>query len=81
LPAPPTSSPIGASTAKFFPIWDGWTNGHCDNDPTLATSGNSYQYDTQEECCDAWFKNQESNACMTFDPTYGSRSPTQAPVL
>jgi hypothetical protein len=81
LPSPPTASPIGASTAKFFPIFDTWETGHCDNDPTSATaSTSSYRYDTQEECCDAWFKSQSTGYCMKFDPTYGSRSPTQAPI-
>ncbi|KAL3804042.1 hypothetical protein HJC23_006433 [Cyclotella cryptica] len=80
LPSAPTAAPIGASS-KFFPIWSGWETGHCDNDPTKITSGNTYFYDTQAECCDAWFKDQTSNACLRFDPTYGSRSPTQAPVL
>jgi hypothetical protein len=53
LPAAPTASPVGASTAEFFPIWSGWESGHCDNDPTLATSGNTYRYATQVECCEA----------------------------
>ena len=80
LPKAPTASPVGTSS-KFFPIWSGWETGHCDNDPTKITSGNTYFYETQAECCDAWFKDQASNACLRFDPTYGSRSPTQAPVL
>jgi hypothetical protein len=80
LPSPPTVSPISAATATFFPIWSGWETGHCDNDPTKRTSGNSYKYVTQKECCDAWFSQQKSGACMRFDPTYGSRSPTQAPI-
>jgi hypothetical protein len=80
LPAAPTASPISAATAEFFPIWSGWETGHCDNDPTKRTSGNSYSYATQAECCDAWFANQQSGACMGFDPTYGSKSPTQAPI-
>jgi hypothetical protein len=79
LPNPPTSSPIG-SDAPFFPIWSGWTTGHCDNDPTKNTSGNTYKYNTQSECCEAWFSNQQSSACIKFEPTYGSRSPTQAPI-
>ncbi|KAL7485865.1 hypothetical protein ACHAW6_011455 [Cyclotella cf. meneghiniana] len=75
----PTTSPIGTKS-KFFPIWSGWETGYCDNDPTKLTGGNSYLYDTQAECCDAWFSGQTSNACLRFDPTYGSRSPTQAPI-
>ncbi|KAL7501849.1 hypothetical protein ACHAWX_000394 [Stephanocyclus meneghinianus] len=79
LPKAPTTSPIGTKS-KFFPIWSGWETGYCDNDPTKLTGGNSYLYDTQAECCDAWFSGQASNACLRFDPTYGSRSPTQAPI-
>jgi hypothetical protein len=80
LPAAPTASPVG-SDAEFFPIWSGWESGHCDNDPAKVTSGNNYRYATQAECCEAWFTNQQSGACLAFDPTYGSRSPTQSPVL
>ncbi|KAL3788300.1 hypothetical protein HJC23_002874 [Cyclotella cryptica] len=79
LPKAPTASPIGTKS-KFFPIWSGWETGYCDNDPTKLTGGNSYLYDTQAECCDAWFSGQASNACLRYDPTYGSRSPTQAPI-
>ena len=81
LPNPPTASPLSAANAKFFPIYSGWETGHCDNDPTQATAGGTtYEYDTQAECCEAWFSGQSSGACMKFDPTYGSRSPTQAPI-
>jgi len=80
LPSPPTASPAG-SDSPFYPLWPSWDAGHCDNDPTERPSGNNYEYATQAECCEAWFPNQSSNACMNHDPTYGSRSPTQAPVL
>jgi hypothetical protein len=81
LPNPPTASPIG-SDAPFFPIWSTFETGHCDNDPTkLATGSNTYFYTTQAECCETWFKGQASGACLGFDPTYGSRSPTQAPIM
>ena len=79
LPDPPTAAPIG-SDAPFFPIWSGWDSSYCDNDPTLNTSGAQYFYATQAECCDAWFSQQSSGACMQHDPVYGSRAPTGAPV-
>jgi hypothetical protein len=80
LPSPPTSSPVG-SDAVFFPIWSSWITGYCDNDPAKRTPGNkSYNFNTQAECCEAWYPNQPSGACMQYDPTYGSRSPTQAPI-
>jgi hypothetical protein len=80
LPSPPTASPAG-SDSPFYPLWPSWDAGHCDNDPAERPAGNTYAYASQAECCEAWFPNQSSNACMNFDPTYGSRSPTQAPVL
>ena len=75
----PTTAPTG-NDMRFFPIWSSWETGHCDNAPSKLTGGNTYFYDTQEECCHAWFNNQPSGACLQFDPTYGSRSPTQAPI-
>jgi hypothetical protein len=79
LPNPPTASPAG-DDSPFFPIWTVWESGVCDNDPAKLTHKSIPLYDTQEECCRAWFKNQLSGACLKFDPTYGSRSPTQAPI-
>jgi hypothetical protein len=80
LPSPPTASPVG-SDAEFYPVFSTWDAGYCDNDPSERPVGLDYSYATQAECCDAWFLNQSTNACMKYDPTYGSRSPTQAPVL
>ena len=80
LPTPPTSSPTSLSNLPFFPVWSGWESGHCDNDPSKMTTGNAYTFDTQAECCDKFFPNQATGACMAFDPTYGTKSPTGAPI-
>jgi hypothetical protein len=80
LPSPPTSSPTSLSNLPFFPVWSGWESGHCDNDPSKMTTGNAYTFDTQAECCDKFFPNQATGACMAFDPTYGTKSPTGAPI-
>jgi hypothetical protein len=79
LPSPPTASPVG-NDALFFPIFTNWETGHCDNDPTKITPGTNYFYEDKMECCDKWFKDQSSKFCIKFDPTYGTLSPTQAPV-
>jgi hypothetical protein len=81
LPSPPTASPAGPDS-PFYPVWvgTGWGASYCDNDPAERPVGVDYAYASQEECCTKWFANQPSNTCMNHDPTYGSRSPTQAPI-
>ena len=80
LPSPPTSSPTGANS-PFYPVWasGGFSVSYCDNSPSGLKSWMK-TYDTQAECCNEWFPNQQGNFCLRRAPAFGSLAPTVTPV-
>jgi hypothetical protein len=85
----PTSSPTitggGYMNAKFFPRFPGVgippaTENYCDNDHKVLplwqlANYDTMGFDTQDECCDAWFP-ELGTACTRRPPTFGTLVPT-----
>ena len=85
----PTSTPTitggGLKDAKFFPRFPGVgtppaTERYCDNDHNALPEWqmenyDSMGFDTQDECCDAWFP-ELGTACTRRLPTFGTLAPT-----
>lgn len=83
----PTITGGGLPDAKFFPIWytnTGTEARYCDNDHNSLQSWqlanyDSMGFDTQAECCEAWF-DEEGTACTGRQPVFGTLAPTPAAV-